>query len=165
MTLIDAILQEIAQEAPATRALFERVPDDKLGWKPHPKSFSLGQLALHITQVPHAVAMMVPPDVFESTAAPQREAISRSELLEALDQGLTSIRRVLSGLDDRALAAAWTLRRNGAPIITMPKAAMLRTILLNHYYHHRGQLTVYLRLLDVPLPPVYGPTADENPFG
>ncbi len=165
MTLIDPMLQEMTREAQATRALFDRVPEDKLGWRPHPKSFSLGQLALHVAQIPTAVAMMAPLDVFESTASPQREATSRAELLEVLDQGLTAIRGVVSRMDDRALAAAWTLRRNGASIVTMPRIGMLRTILLNHYYHHRGQLTVYLRLLDVPLPPVYGPTADENPFG
>lgn len=164
MPIIDAVLMEMEQEARATRRLLERVPQEKLSWKPHPKSFSLGQLALHVAQVPGGVSRMAAQDTYELMQFRQDEAKSRAELLETLEQGLATAREILSNMDDEKLAAPWTLRRNGTVIMTVPRIGMIRTILLNHYYHHRGQLSVYLRLLDVPLPSIYGPSADENPF-
>lgn len=164
MPIIDSLLMELEQEQQSTRKLFERTPEDKLGWKPHPKSYSLGQLAMHIAQLPAQLAMMAAQDVFQFTPFQQPEARSRAELLRTSEEALAAARKTLSQMDDKRLMAAWTAQQNGQTLITMPRIALLRTFLLNHFYHHRGQLSVYLRLLDVPLPSIYGPSADENPF-
>jgi uncharacterized damage-inducible protein DinB len=164
MAKIDAILMEMDQEALATRRLLERIPEDKLTWRPHTKSWSLGQMALHIAGIPGGVSKMVPLDDYEVPTFSQTEAASRTELLDTFEQGLATAREILSALDDEALAKPWTLRGNGRAIMTVPRGELIRSILLNHYYHHRGQLTVYLRLLNVPIPSIYGPSADENPF-
>ncbi len=164
MAIIDSILLEMEQEAQATRRLLERVPENKLSWRPHPKSFSLGQLALHIAQMPGGVSMMATQDVFDYPQFQQPEAKSRAELLQTFNQGLARAKEILSAMNDQKLLATWTLRKNGKVLMAVPRLGLLRTILLNHQYHHRGQLCVYLRLLNVPVPSVYGPSADENPF-
>ena len=164
MAMIDAVLGEFDQESKATRRLLERVPDDKLAWRPHPKSSSLGQMALHVATIPAALSHLASQDVFELPEFIQPQPASRSEILSAFDESQKTAHDLLGGMDDPRLAATWTLVHSGATLMQMPRAALLRTLLLNHYYHHRGQLMVYLRLLDVPLPSVYGPTADENPF-
>jgi uncharacterized damage-inducible protein DinB len=164
MPAIDTILMEMEQEAAATRRLLERVPEDKLTWKPHPKSWSLGQLALHVAGIPGGVSAIAALDVYEAPGFEQQEAASRDQLLQTFEQGLMAAREVLRRMDDERLAATWTLRDKGRTLMAVPRAGIIRTILLNHYYHHRGQLTVYLRLLNVPIPSVYGPSADENPF-
>lgn len=165
MAHTDPILREMEQEAAATRRLLERVPEDQLKWKPHPKSDSLGQLALHVAQIPGAVSAITTLDVFEAPSFQDRpEAISRRQLLETFEEGLAAARKIVAGMDEQKLAEPWTLQRNGQMVFTSPRGDIVRTILLNHYYHHRGQLSVYLRLLDVPLPSIYGPSADENPF-
>jgi uncharacterized damage-inducible protein DinB len=164
MPIVDSMLTEMQQEAQATRRLLERVPEDKLGWKPHPKSYSLGQLALHVAQVPGGVSMMATQDVYELPQFQQQEAKSRAEVLQTFEQGLVTAKDILSNMDDQKLMAPWTLQKGGKVIMSVPRVGMMRTILLNHYYHHRGQLSVYLRLLNVPIPSIYGPSADENPF-
>jgi len=164
MAMIDAILMEMEQEAHATRRLLERVPEDKLAWKPHPKSFSLGQIALHVAQVPGGVSAMAMQEVYELPKFQQKEAGSRVELLDAFEQSLNAAKTTLGGLNDEQLMSTWTLQNQGKVLMTLPRAGLLRSTMLNHYYHHRGQLVVYLRLLNVPVPSVYGPTADENPF-
>jgi uncharacterized damage-inducible protein DinB len=163
VSLVDSILKEMEQEAPATRRLLERTPEDKLTWKPHEKSMSLGQLALHIAQIPGFISQMAAVDVFELPEFHQAEATSRDQLLSTFEDGLATARQILSGFGDR-VNSDWELRAGTTTLMKIPRAAMLRTILLNHYYHHRGQLTVYLRLLGVPVPSVYGPSADENPL-
>jgi uncharacterized damage-inducible protein DinB len=165
MSTIQAILNEMEREAVATRKLLERVPEDKLDWRPHPKSFTLGQLALHIAQIPGRVSQMAALDVFEVRPFDRPQAQSRQELLDTFQQSLATARQVVVGMDEQKLAAPWSLDANGMTLMTIPRGVMMRTILLNHYYHHRGQLSVYLRLLDVPIPSIYGPSADENPFG
>jgi uncharacterized damage-inducible protein DinB len=144
--------------------VLERVPNDHLAWKPHPKSYSLGQLALHVAQVPAMVAELS----LQSPAAPpafvQESVKSSAELLPALDQSVAKARTLLGGLDDAAMMATWRLVAGGRELLALPRGAFLRAIMLNHWYHHRGQLTVYLRQLDVPVPSIYGPSADENPF-
>lgn len=166
MRLIDPILMELEQEAVTTRRVLERVPEDKLSFRPHPKSMSLGQLALHIATTPSGVATMASLDgMDEPPKFQQDEATSRQQILGALDASLVEARSLIEAMDDARLAAAWTLSSGGQVVMSLPRIALLRAIMLNHWYHHRGQLTVYLRLLDVPLPSVYGPTADENPFG
>ena len=165
MAMIDSLLAELDQEAVTTQRVLARVPDQHLAWRPHPKSMSLGQLALHIATVPGNVARLAseltlaaPPDFV------QAEAAHASELAPALTESVAQARRLLGGLDDAAMADTWRLLANGQVLMAMPRGALLRAIMLNHWYHHRGQLLVYLRLLDVPVPSVYGPTADESPF-
>lgn len=164
MPIIDSILQEFDQEAATTRRVLERVPEGQLTWKPHARSMSLGQLALHIATSPGNIANMAQQDYFEFGEFKQDEAASAEQLLEAFDASLASVHEALSSKGDDWLMTAWSAGRDGATIMTMPRLALLRAILLNHWYHHRGQMTVYLRLLDIPVPSVYGPTADENPF-
>ena len=165
MKIIDGLLAELEQEAQTTRRVLERIPQAHLSWKPHPKSMSLGQLALHVATVPGNVAefaakdtVPVPPDFV------QPEAATSAELLPALTESVAKARRALGGFDDAKMSAMWRLQNNGREVMVMPRVAMVRAIMLNHWYHHRGQLLVYLRLLDQPVPSVYGPTADENPF-
>jgi len=165
MRIIDGLLGELEQEAATTRRVLERVPEAHLTWKPHAKSMSLGQLALHVATIPGGVAELAVPDVVpELPAFVQPAAASTAELVPALDESVRKARSLLSGFDDAAMAATWRLESGGRELMAMPRAALLRAIMLNHWYHHRGQLLVYLRMNDVPLPSVYGPTADENPF-
>jgi uncharacterized damage-inducible protein DinB len=164
MAIIDSMLMEMEQEAQATRRLFERIPEDKLTWRPHPKSFSLGQIALHVAQVPGGVSTMATQEVYELPKFQQKEAENRAEILETFERSLSTARETLSQMDDQQLMGTWTLQNNGQVLMTLPRAGLRRGLMLNHYYHHRGQLVVYLRLLNVPIPSVYGPTADENPF-
>lgn len=165
MRAIDSILTELDQEAQTTRRVLERVPDDKLAWKPHPKSFSLGQLALHIASLPGGLCAALVNDTREVPNFSQPQPKSRQEILDTFSKSLESAKETLKTMDDARLASNWTLMRNGKAVLSMPRSGVLRSILLNHAYHHRGQLSVYLRMLDVPLPSIYGPSADENPFG
>lgn len=165
MAIIDALLAELEQEAITTRRVLERVPEAHLSWKPHPKSMSLGQLALHIATVPGNVAELASTDTIpEPPRFVQPEAATAAELVPALMESVSKARQHLGGFDDAAMHATWRLMSGGLEIMAMPRVALARAIMLNHWYHHRGQLLVYLRLLDVPVPSVYGPTADENPF-
>ncbi len=165
MTIADGLLAELEQEAQTTRRVLERVPQAGLGWKPHPKSMSLGQLALHVATIPGNVAALLVPDIVpEPPAFLQPEAGTAAELVPALESSIAQARALVSGFDDTAMNATWRLLHDGQELLAMPRIAMLRAIMLNHWYHHRGQLLVYLRMHDVPLPSVYGPTADENPF-
>jgi uncharacterized damage-inducible protein DinB len=154
------------QEAKATRRLLERVPEERLTWKPHPKSMSLGQLALHVAQVNGNIAGMGASDSFAvnlsdlNVAQPQTSA----EILSAFENGLSRAHELLSQVDDQKIMGMWSMTLGGNPIMTMPRVGLYRVLMCSHQYHHRGQLTVYLRLLDIPLPSVYGPSADENPF-
>ena len=165
MKIIDGLLAELEQEAATTRRLLERIPQEHLTWKPHPKSMSLGQLALHVATVPGNVAELAALDtVPQPPAFVQPEATSSSELVPALTESVAKARRALGGLDDAEMRATWRIQDGGRDIMSMPRVAFVRAIMLNHWYHHRGQLLVYLRLLDQPVPSVYGPSADENPF-
>ncbi|MGE0864873.1 MAG: DinB family protein [Vicinamibacterales bacterium] len=164
MRIIDALLSELEMEAQATARVLERVPQEHLSWKPHPKSFSLGQLALHVATIPGMVAEMAALDSLAPPQFVQAEAATAAELVPALTASVARAREVLGGFDDQAMAATWRLVADGKELMAMPRAAVARMIMLNHWYHHRGQLLVYLRMHNVPLPSVYGPTADENPF-
>ena len=165
MRIVDPILMELDQEAATTRRVLARVPDDKLGWKPHPKSMSLGQLTLHIAQVPGTIAGFVTSPTLEVPGNfTQAAAGSTSEALSTLEASLAKAREVLGGMDDATAMSTWSLTRNGKTLLAMPRISVVRTIMLNHWYHHRGQLSVYLRELNVPVPSIYGPSADENPF-
>jgi uncharacterized damage-inducible protein DinB len=165
MKMIDGMLAELEQEAETTRRVLERIPQAHLSWKPHPKSMSLGQLALHVATVPGMVAELAALDTIpEPPAFIQPEAATTSELLPSLTDSVARAKQLLGGFEDSKMRETWHLQSGGKDILTMPRAAVVRAIMLNHWYHHRGQLLVYLRLLDLPVPSVYGPTADENPF-
>ena len=165
MRIIDGLLAELEQEAEATRRVLERIPQAHLSWKPHPKSFSLGQLALHVATVPGNVAELTAMDLVPNPPAfVQPEAATASELVPSLKESVAKAKRALGGFDDARMGATWRLQAGGRDIMAMPRVAVVRTIMLNHWYHHRGQLLVYLRLLNLPVPSVYGPSADENPF-
>jgi len=165
MKMIDGLLAELEQEAATTQRVLERIPQAHLSWKPHPKSMSLGQLALHVATVPGGVAQLAAMDtVPEPPSFVQPEAANVSELVPALTESVAKARRALGGFDDERMSAMWRLQSGGRDILAMPRAAFVRAVMLNHWYHHRGQLLVYLRLLNQSVPSVYGPTADENPF-
>jgi uncharacterized damage-inducible protein DinB len=165
MKMIDVLLAELDQEAQATRRVLERVPEAHLSWKPHPKSMSLGQLALHVATVPGMVAGLASQDTIPNPPQfIQAEAATASELIPALDASVKQARALLGGFDDAAMMEIWRLQSGGRDLMAMPRVAVVRAIMLNHWYQHRGQLMVYLRLLNIPVPAVYGPSADENPF-
>jgi uncharacterized damage-inducible protein DinB len=161
------LIQEFDREAATTRRVLERVPQDRLTWKPHPKSMSLGTLALHVAASPAFTAGWAVLDNVELSGPmdPAREPATMSEVLAAHDEGVTKTKAALAAIGDDGMMKDWKMTtKDGTTIMGMPKIALVRTIVLNHTYHHRGQLSVYLRLLDVPVPPIYGPSADENPF-
>ena len=165
MKMIDGMLAELEQEAQTTQRVLERIPQAHLSWRPHPKSMSLGQLALHVATVPGNVAELAAMDTIpEPPAFIQAEAATAAELVPTLKASVTKARHTLGGFDDAKMGATWRLQSGGKDIMAMPRAAVVRAIMLNHWYHHRGQLLVYLRLLNQSVPSVYGPTADENPF-
>jgi uncharacterized damage-inducible protein DinB len=169
MRLIDPILMEFDRECATTKKLLERAPADKYAWKPHAKSMSLGQLAGHIAGLPHWVGGSLLPGEYDLAKAglggAPKEPASRDALLKAFEESVAAAKAAMAQLDDAKAMGTWTLRKGPAVIMEMPRIAFVRTILMNHGIHHRGQLSVYLRLLDVPVPVIYGPTADENPFG
>ena len=161
-----ALIAELDAETPATRRVLERVPDDRLSWRPHPKSMSLGQLAQHLASIPGNISRRAALDGMDMAqarfeyAAPENAAA----LLSTLEASVSAARDFLAGLDEAAAGATWTMRAGERVLFAIPKLAVMRTMGLNHWYHHRGQLQVYLRLLDVAVPIVYGRTADESPF-
>lgn len=164
MPIAQSLLMELEGEAQTTRRVLERVPEDRLAWRAHPTSMSLGQLALHVAQTPGAIAQMAQADAMEVPNFQQAEAASRAELLEAHDQSIAAFAAMLRTMPDERLMAKWSLSRGGAIVATMPRVAFIRSIGMNHVYHHRGQLAMCLRMLDVAVPSVYGPSRDENPF-
>jgi uncharacterized damage-inducible protein DinB len=165
MPLVDALLPEFDHEMTTTRKLLERLPEDKFAWKPHAKSMSLGGLATHLATLPWWGEMTLAQSEFDTAgvAAPA-EAASRSDVLTMFDDHVAKARAALVARSDAELMAMWSLKRAGQTIFSMPKAAVWRSFVVSHLVHHRGQLSVYLRLLDVPLPSIYGPSADEGSF-
>jgi len=164
--MLEPMLNELRSETATTRRVLERVPGDKLSWKPHQKSMSLGQLALHVASIPSQVAGLAQLEEFDASEAnfdpPQANSVE--EILAALDVSLRTAEDYVASLDEKTATANWRLTSRGKEVFTVPRAGLLRTIMLNHWYHHRGQLSVYLRLLEVPVPAIYGRSADENPF-
>jgi len=159
-----ALIAELEQEAAATRRVLERVPADKLAWKPHAKSMTIGQLAQHVAGIPGHVSRMAQAEGFDVANARREPAQPENAegLVAKLEESLAGARAFLSGLDEESASAPWRLSQGEREVFTVPRLDMVRTMLLNHWYHHRGQLTVYLRLLDVPVPAVYGRSADEG---
>ena len=165
MALKDALLPEFDHEMGTTRRVLERVPEAEFAWKPHEKSFNLGQLAAHVANIPHWVAAIVQNTVFDlADAEDTRPRVPESTgwLVSQFDKNVEAARTGIADMTDPEFLAPWTFKNNGQVVFTMPRAAALRSFVMNHMIHHRGQLTVYLRLKNVPLPSVYGPTADEQ---
>lgn len=164
MTLGEQFARELKQEAATTRRVLERVPEPHFAWKPHEKSMSLGELAMHIAMLPRGIAELLRDPVAEVPTVPLVSPSTVAEILAALERSVAFATERLSSWSDEDLAVKWQMQRNGQTLLELPRAAMVRSVMLNHSYHHRGQLTVYLRMLDVAVPSVYGPSADERVF-
>jgi uncharacterized damage-inducible protein DinB len=165
MAIIDSILSEMEFELPTTLKVLARVPQEKLGWTPHPKSMTIGKLAWHIAGVPARVMVMLRDGELDLVnARPAEMPAEVTEIGAALQRNMDELRAYLRTIDMDVLKQPFTLRHGEKVIMQIPKAAVLRSILLNHTYHHRGQLAVYLRLLDIPVPAIYGTSADEGPL-
>jgi uncharacterized damage-inducible protein DinB len=163
MSIADALLPEFDHEMVVTRTLLERVPDGKFDWKPHQKSMSLGQLSQHVANIPRWGTVTLGQSEFDLAAEPPRPDLStRAEVLAVFDQHVRDARAALVGRGDGEMMAPWALKRGGTTIFSMPKAAVWRSFVMSHLIHHRAQLGVYLRMHDVPLPSMYGPSADEG---
>ena len=164
--MLEPMMSEIQQEAVITQRVLERVPADKLSWKPHRKSMSLGQLALHVATIPGNLSKLAQLEEFDASQASFDPPAPNDakEILTALDASVKAAEEYLGGVSESAVMGNWRLTSKGKEVFTIPRVGLLRTIMLNHWYHHRGQLSVYLRLLEVPVPVIYGRSADENPF-
>ncbi len=167
MTLAEALLPEFDREMGLTRRVLERVPDGQFDWKPHEKSMTLGRLAEHLTEMPMWLAVSITQSgVDVSTPRPPdyKSPATRAALLAVFDRNVAEARTALAGRGDGELMAPWKLKKEGKELFTMPKVAVIRSFAMNHMIHHRGQMMVYLRLQNVAVPSVYGPSADEQMF-
>ena len=163
MSVRDALLAEFDQEMAVTRRLLERVPENAFGWKPHEASFSLGGLATHVAQLPHWGRQILDQEFYDIGASTGRATPkdTLADVLTTFDAHVQEVRRALTSKADAELQAPWSLKRGAHTVLTMPRISAVRRFMMHHVIHHRGQLTVYLRLQGVPLPPIYGPSADE----
>ena len=169
MSIAQSLLPEFDQEMEATRKVLERVPTDKLDWGPHEKSMTFRQLATHVANLPSWTQITLQQDEFDveppgGEAWTPPEVDSTADLLAMFDQNTTSARKALAAVGDDVFMQSWTLKKAGESLFSAPKAGVLRRFVMNHLIHHRGQLTVYLRLIGVPVPQTMGPTADEPDF-
>jgi uncharacterized damage-inducible protein DinB len=165
MLIRDALLPEFDQEMATTRRLLERIPDDKFGFKPHPKSMDMATLATHLAEMTGWTVDCIEQDFFDLAGvdpSQRKIAATRAELLEQFDKAVANGRAALAKAEDGPLLQPWSLKKGETVLLTMPKVAVLRTWVFNHCVHHRGQLSVYLRLNDIPVPSIYGPSADET---
>jgi uncharacterized damage-inducible protein DinB len=167
MKISETMLPEFDQEMANTRKVLERVPADKSSFKPHPKSFALGALSAHVANMADWAELTLTTDSFDYAppGAPPYEAptfASTEDLVAAFDKSIAKARAALAAADDSQMMAPWSLMAGGKTVMTMPRAAVVRTFVMNHIIHHRAQLTVYLRLNDIPIPGLYGPSADEQ---
>ena len=167
MSISEALLPEFDQEMANTRRTLERIPEDKFDWKPHEKSMPLGDLAVHLATMVGWTAETLKQDSLDiapvgGPAYEQPKASSRGEIVEMFDKGVATARAAIEGASDEELAKPWTLLSGGKEILTMPKIAVIRSFVMSHSIHHRAQLGVYLRLNDIPVPAIYGPSADEG---
>ena len=164
MPIAKELLSEFEIQAPLTRKFLERVPESRLTWKPHEKSMTLGQLAYHLASVPAGIARFVstnPAQVPEKFDFPQPASIA--EVLKTHDEGVNVVRDTLSTFDDGAMKETWRMCAGDREVLALPRATFVRDIMLSHWYQHRGQMCVYLRILNVPVPSTWGPSADEAP--
>jgi uncharacterized damage-inducible protein DinB len=167
MKISDALLQEFDQEMANTRKTLERIPEDKLDWKPHEKSMTLGRLAGHVEELVGWANTTITTESLNVTMDKYQPIIatSQKQILELFDKSVKESRAAIAGASDEHLMQPWTLAFNGQTVFTMPRAAVLRVSCFNHLIHHRAQLGVYLRLNNVPVPALYGPSADEGAMG
>jgi len=164
MSIAETLLAEFEAQAPITRKFLERLPEDRLTWKPHEKSMTAGQLAYHLAFVPGGVvqfAQQNPAPAPEFASFPQ--PASRQEILAKLEESVATVRNVLPKFNDAAMNETWRLMAGGRAVLAQPRAQFLRDVMLSHWYQHRGQFSVYLRILNVPVPASWGPSADEPP--
>lgn len=159
-----AFLGELENEVKTTRTILERVPEDKFDWQPHEKSMTFGRLAVHVAEMfDWTTTTVTTPELdFEKTPFEPFEPKTNAELLEYFEGCVSRAKEALENTSDETFMEEWTMKNGDEIYFTMPKIAVLRTFVLNHIYHHRGQLSVYLRLNDIPVPPIYGPSADEG---
>jgi uncharacterized damage-inducible protein DinB len=163
MNIPELLLQEFAEEAAGTRKMPERVPEASLAWKPHEKSMTLGRLASHVADLPNRCVTIVTTETYVRPADMKPFlAAAPAELLERFEKASTEAHKALASLREDQLDAVWTLQMNGRTMASLPRAMALRRVFMDHLIHHRGQLSVYLRLLDVPIPGMYGPSADDQ---
>ena len=163
MTISEMLLPEFDQEMESTARLLECVPEEKLTWKPHEKSFTLGRLASHVAEMPGWAVNTITQDKLELTPGTKPfSAATKAELMEAFKANVSAAHEAIAGASDEDLAKTWSLIYGGQTVLSMPRAAVLRSVVMSHTIHHRGQLSVYLRLLDVPIPGMYGPSADTK---
>jgi len=160
----DCLLPEFDQETAATRRVLERVPDAALAWRPHPKSFNLGELATHLSRIPHWGTLILTRDGYDlATSGPRGAALpTAADVLTQFDANVREVRTTLIEMTDSQLLQPWKLQRGDRVVLSVPKVSALRGFVVHHLVHHRGQMTVYLRMNDIPLPPLYGSTADEQ---
>ena len=164
MPLVDAIRSEFESEATITRRVLARVPLERRDWQPHPRSMSLGRLASWLANAPGWVSSVASADGFDvEQFTPFEAPATRDALIVTFDRSVETARASLAAIDDAAARGAWSFRMQGNPMRTLPRIEMLRLFLLSDAIHHRGQMSVFLRLLDVPVPSIYGPSADEMP--
>ena len=166
MSLAKSLFSEFETQAPITRLFLERLPENKLTWKPHDKSMSAGQLALHLARVPEGVVRGVqqnPAQAPDFGVIPEPSSVQ--EILQAFEQSIVTVRNVLPQFSDTSMRETWRLMRGDQELIAIPRGQFLREIMLNHWYQHRGQFSVYLRMLNVAVPASWGPSADENTPG
>jgi uncharacterized damage-inducible protein DinB len=163
MTISEMLLPEFDQEMANTRKIVDCVPEGKFAWKPHEKSMTLGRLASHVAEMPQWSIFTINQDKLELTPGTKPfNAATKAELMEALDKNAAAAREAIAGASDEHLGKTWALIYGGQTIFEMPRAAVLRSMVMSHMIHHRGQLSVYLRLIDVPIPGMYGPSADTK---
>jgi uncharacterized damage-inducible protein DinB len=164
MSIAQSMLAEFEAQALVTRRFLERLPEDKPTWKPHEKSMSAGQLALHLARVPGAVIQAAQQDSIQPLDfgnLPQPSSVH--EVLTAFEESVATVRKILPHFDDGRMQQTWRIVQGGTEILAVPRAEFVRNIMLSHWYQHRGQFSVYLRLLNVPVPATWGPSADEQP--
>jgi len=164
LSIAQSLLAEFEIQAAVTRKFLERLPDDELNWKPHEKSMSAGQLAYHLAVVPGGVVRSVQNNPAQAPGFGFPQPASRQEVLDAFEESITAVRSVLPTFDDAAMGETWRLVVDGQEILAQPRGEFLRDIMLSHWYQHRGQFSVYLRLLNIPVPASWGPSADEPPI-
>jgi uncharacterized damage-inducible protein DinB len=165
MTIADQFLQEFAAESKTTRKFLERLPEDKLAWKPHEISMTAGQLALHMATAPGGVVQMATQDEFQFSQITndRTQPESLPQILSAFDESVATVTKVLPTISDQQMQQTWRLMDGDKELLAMPRAAFIRNILFNHFYHHRGQFGVYLRMVGAKVPSAYGPSGDELP--
>lgn len=163
-SMVQAGLADLQHELASTRRLLERIPEGQLDYTPHPKSWPLGKLAAHLVNVPMwgIITMQTETLAFDAPMAPTTEPTTTAEFLALWDRQVAELTQLLDAADDATMQVVWTGTAGGKPVLQMPRIAVFRGMILNHMIHHRAQLTMYYRMLDVPVPPLYGPTADER---